>query len=78
MLALLADARLVTLVGPGGVGKTRLAAEVAAGWQAPDGVWLAELAGITDPAEVPAAVCAALGCGPPRRSWPRNSPAGSC
>ena len=64
VLALLADARLVTLVGPGGVGKTRLAAEVAAGWQAPDGVWLAELAGITDPAEVPAAVCAALGLRP--------------
>jgi predicted ATPase/DNA-binding SARP family transcriptional activator len=62
--ALLADARLVTLVGPGGVGKTRLAAELAAGWQAPDGVWLAELAGITDPAEVPAAVCAALGLQP--------------
>jgi predicted ATPase/DNA-binding SARP family transcriptional activator len=64
VLALLADARLVTLVGPGGVGKTRLAAEVAAGWQAPDGIWLAELAGITDPAEVPAAVCAALGLRP--------------
>jgi len=62
--ALLADARLVTLVGPGGVGKTRLAAELAAGWQAPDGAWLAELAGITDPAEVPAAVCAALGLRP--------------
>jgi predicted ATPase/DNA-binding SARP family transcriptional activator len=62
--ALLADARLITLVGPGGVGKTRLAAEVAAGWQARDGVWLAELAGITDPAEVPAAVCAALGLRP--------------
>jgi predicted ATPase/DNA-binding SARP family transcriptional activator len=62
--ALLADARLVTLVGPGGVGKTRLAAELAAGWQTPDGVWLAELAGITDPAEVPAAVCAALGLRP--------------
>jgi predicted ATPase/DNA-binding SARP family transcriptional activator len=64
VLALLADARLVTLVGPGGVGKTRLAAEVAVGWQAPDGIWLAELAGITDPAEVPAAVCAALGLRP--------------
>jgi predicted ATPase/DNA-binding SARP family transcriptional activator len=58
---LLADARLVTLVGPGGVGKTRLAAELAAGWQAADGAWLAELAGITDPAEVPVAVCAAIG-----------------
>ena len=62
--ALLADARLVTLVGPGGVGKTRLAAELAVGWQARDGVWLAELASITDPAEVPAAVGAALGLRP--------------
>jgi DNA-binding SARP family transcriptional activator len=62
--ALLADARLVTLVGPAGVGKTRLAAELAAGWQAPDGVSLAELAAITDPAEVPVAVCAALGLRP--------------
>jgi predicted ATPase/DNA-binding SARP family transcriptional activator len=61
---LLTGARLVTLVGPGGVGKTRLAAELAAGWQAPDGAWLAELAAITDPAEVPAAVCAALGLRP--------------
>jgi predicted ATPase/DNA-binding SARP family transcriptional activator len=62
--ALFADARLITLVGPGGVGKTRLAAEVAADWQARDGVWLAEFAGITDPAEVPAAVCAAIGLRP--------------
>ncbi|HTZ23613.1 MAG TPA: BTAD domain-containing putative transcriptional regulator [Streptosporangiaceae bacterium] len=62
--ALLSDERLVTLVGPGGVGKTRLAAELAAGWRAPDGTWLAELAAITDPAEVPAAVCAALGLRP--------------
>jgi predicted ATPase len=61
---LLADARLVTLVGPGGVGKTRLAAELAVGWQARDGVWLVELAGITDPDEVPAAVGAALGLRP--------------
>jgi predicted ATPase/DNA-binding SARP family transcriptional activator len=62
--ALLAGARLVTLVGPGGVGKTRLAAELAAAWQAPDGAWLAELADVRDPAEVPAAVCAALGLRP--------------
>jgi predicted ATPase/DNA-binding SARP family transcriptional activator len=61
---LLTGARLVTLVGPGGVGKTRLAAELAAGWQATDGVWLAELAGITDRAEVPVAVCTALGLRP--------------
>ena len=44
--ALLASARLVTLTGPGGVGKTRLALETAAqlGDGFPDGTWLAELA----------------------------------
>jgi predicted ATPase/DNA-binding CsgD family transcriptional regulator len=60
---LLAECRLVTVTGPGGVGKTRLAAEVArrvAGRFA-DGVWLAELAGVSEPALVPAAVAVALG-----------------
>jgi predicted ATPase len=55
--------RLVTVTGPGGVGKTRLAGEVArrvAGRFA-DGVWLAELAGISEPTLVPAAVAVALG-----------------
>jgi predicted ATPase/DNA-binding CsgD family transcriptional regulator len=55
--------RLVTVLGPGGVGKTRLVGEVArrvAGRYA-DGVWLAELAAVTDPGRVPAAVAAALG-----------------
>ena len=55
--------RLVTVTGPGGAGKTRLAAEVAkhmAG-RFTDGVWLAELAAVQDPAQVPAAVAAALG-----------------
>ena len=60
---LLEEYRLVTVTGPGGVGKTRLAGEVAgrvAGRFA-DGVWLAELAAVRDPALVPAAVAAALG-----------------
>ena len=55
--------RLVTLTGPGGAGKTRLAGEVArrvAGRFA-DGVWLAELAAVREPAQVAAAVAAALG-----------------
>jgi len=61
--AQLADCRLVTLTGPGGAGKTRLAGEVArqvAGRFA-DGAWLAELAAVREPAQVPAAVAAALG-----------------
>lgn len=63
----LSRARLVTLLGPGGAGKTRLsqeAAELAAaqpGSPWPDGVWLAELAPVDDPSAVPEAVLTALG-----------------
>ena len=60
---LLGEYRLVTVTGPGGAGKTRLAGEVAgrvAGRFA-DGVRLAELASVRDPALVPAVVAAALG-----------------
>jgi predicted ATPase/class 3 adenylate cyclase len=55
--------RLVTLTGVGGVGKTRLATEVAAQLadEFPDGVWLFELAAVPDPAAVPDAVAAVLG-----------------
>jgi predicted ATPase len=55
--------RLVTLTGVGGVGKTRLALEVAAHLadEFPDGVWLFELAAVPDPAAVPDAVAAVLG-----------------
>jgi predicted ATPase len=58
----LASARLVTLVGPGGAGKTRLAVEAGTRWagRTDDEVWLVELAGVTDPAEVPAAVLSTL------------------
>jgi predicted ATPase len=59
----LAQDRLVTVTGPGGAGKTRLASEVARHMASEfaDGVWLAELASVQDPALVPAAVAAALG-----------------
>lgn len=59
----LSKARLVTLLGPGGAGKTRLsqeAAETVAG-EAPGGVWIAELAPVDDPEAVPEAVVTALG-----------------
>jgi len=59
----LGQQRLVTVTGPGGAGKTRLAGEVArqvAGRFA-DGVWLAELAAVRDPVQVAAVVAAALG-----------------
>lgn len=54
---------LVTLSGPGGCGKTRLALEAARQSAArfPDGVWLAELASVKDEALVPQAVAGALG-----------------
>jgi predicted ATPase len=55
--------RLVTLTGVGGVGKTRLAVEVAGRLadEFPDGVWFFELAAVTDPAAIPDAVAAVLG-----------------
>jgi DNA-binding XRE family transcriptional regulator len=60
---LLEEHRLVTVTGPGGAGKTRLAGEVARQVAArfADGAWLAELAPVQDPAHVPAVVAAALG-----------------
>jgi predicted ATPase len=55
--------RLVTLTGVGGVGKTRLAMEAAGqlAGEFPDGVWVFELAAVTDPAAIPDAVAAVLG-----------------
>jgi len=53
----------VTVTGPGGMGKTRLAGQVARQVAArfTDGAWLAELAPVRDPAQVAAVVAAALG-----------------
>jgi len=64
-------ARLITLTGPGGAGKTRLALEVAtaAAVEFMHGAWLVELAGVSDPAGVVPAAAAAVGVrqvpGPP-------------
>ncbi|MCB0106576.1 MAG: tetratricopeptide repeat protein, partial [Caldilineaceae bacterium] len=55
--------RLLTLFGPGGIGKTRLALEAATAERAtfPDGVWLVELAPLSDPTLVPQTIISALG-----------------
>jgi len=57
---------LVTLTGSGGIGKTRLSIQTAFELlsEYPIGVWLVELAPLTDPALVPQTVCAALGVKP--------------
>ncbi|MEU3283273.1 ATP-binding protein, partial [Streptomyces antibioticus] len=59
---LLEQARLVTITGPGGVGKTRLALQVADGVRRamPDGAWLADMSSVQDPVLVPQAVATAL------------------
>ena len=60
---LLEHARLVTLLGPGGAGKTRLAREAVAGWvdRVADGVWMVELAPVTAEVDIVPAVLGALG-----------------
>jgi predicted ATPase/class 3 adenylate cyclase len=57
------QARLVTVIGTGGLGKTRLSVQVAANMidDFADGVWLVELAAIADPRRVPQAVASVLG-----------------
>ncbi|GAA4710463.1 hypothetical protein GCM10023215_60370 [Pseudonocardia yuanmonensis] len=68
LATLLAAHRVVTVTGPGGVGKTRLAAEVARGLGVP--VHLVDLLPVTDPAEVPERVADALGV----RGGPGSTP----
>jgi predicted ATPase/class 3 adenylate cyclase/DNA-binding NarL/FixJ family response regulator len=57
------EARLVTLTGSGGVGKTRLSLQVAADVLEafPDGVWFIELAPLSDPALIPQTIASVLG-----------------
>jgi predicted ATPase/DNA-binding SARP family transcriptional activator len=61
--ALVAGNRLITIVGPGGAGKTRLATEAAAplAERCRDGVWLVELAPVTDESAIAQAVLGAFG-----------------
>ncbi len=61
----LEDTRLLTLTGPGGTGKTRLALEVAYRQLPafPDGVWFVDLSTITDPSVVPTEIAIALELG---------------
>ncbi len=66
LVDLLAGHRLVTVVGAGGAGKTRLAVQVASGLvdSYPDGVWMVDLATVTDPGLVGVTVAATLGLRP--------------
>jgi predicted ATPase/class 3 adenylate cyclase len=66
---LLDDARVVTLIGPGGVGKTRLALQAAAEaiGRFPDGAWFIDLAPIDDPSLVAATVAGSLQIPEPRQ-----------
>jgi class 3 adenylate cyclase len=63
LLRLFADARLVTIVGPGGIGKTRFALAVAgeAAERYPDGVWFVDLTPLRDPALVLPSIAHAVG-----------------
>jgi len=61
--ALLADHRLITLIGPGGIGKTRLSLQLAAEsiGDFKDGCWFAPLAGVEQPDLVPYVIATAIG-----------------
>jgi predicted ATPase/DNA-binding CsgD family transcriptional regulator len=72
---LLASARLVTLIGVGGAGKTRLAVRVAADLRRhfPDGAWFVDLAALDDPALLAHTVSATLGLRDQDARWPTSA-----
>src|SRR5205823_5066964 len=72
--AALANTRLLTLVGPGGVGKTRLALRAAADLRRTvhDGAWFIDLAGQEDPHLVPKAVITGMGLADKSGQWPTS------
>jgi predicted ATPase/DNA-binding CsgD family transcriptional regulator len=72
--AAFASTRLLTLVGPGGVGKTRLALRAGADLQRTvrDGVWFIDLAGLEDPHLVAKAVITSLGVADHSGQWPTS------
>lgn len=63
LVAILGRSRLVTLIGPGGCGKTRLALEAAAAVERsfPDGLWFVDLAGLVRPEELVSRVASSFG-----------------
>ena len=69
--AALAGARLVTLTGPGGIGKTRLAVQAATEVRRSfrDGAWMAELAGLRDPGLLAPQVARAFGLFDQSSGW---------
>src|SRR5437879_1698617 len=69
-----ANTRLLTLVGPGGVGETRLALRAAADLKRTvhDGAWFIDLAGLEDPHLVPKAVITGLGLADKSGQWPTS------
>jgi predicted ATPase/DNA-binding CsgD family transcriptional regulator len=72
--AAFSNTRLLTLVGPGGVGKTRLALRAAADLRRTvrDGVWFVDLAGLEDPHLVAKAVITSLGVADKSGQWPTS------
>src|SRR6266550_1940186 len=72
--AAFANTRVLTLVGPGGGGKTRLALRGAADLRrtVSDGVWFIDLAGLEDPHLVPKAVITSLGLADRSGQWPTS------